>query len=453
MSNPINQSPRNLYAGLLMADMKRDVYEVAGYPVELTFEALHATFRRNAFAQAVIMKPVDRCWSSFPKVYDCMEVEGEEPKASNSQFEKDVEYLKSIGLFEALRDLAWRRGVGRYGGIVIVSRDIKANSSSSDKATPMGVQSIVGFRPVFEGNITEASVDTDISTMEFGNPITFNFNPGVTSTGSNTANVNAVLHRSRVFAFSENSSGGSIYGTSILEPIFNPLLDAQKLCAAAAEGHWKNARQRLHINISDEQVASAMFNGGENQDKQSFNEKMASYAAGFDSELLTAGMDVQTLQSSLMEPGSAFDIAMQFISAGSSIPKTVLVGFETGERSSEENAAQWDETCNSRRLNIETPMIKACFNHLIKYGFMSAPESGMCICWDDLTASSEFEKVKNADAMASVNQKLFASGQQPAFTSEEVREAAGYESSDDYEEETEQGELEDGEIEDETETE
>ena len=55
------------------------------------------------------------------------------------------------------------------------------------------------------------------------------------------------------------------------------------------------------------------------------------------------------------------------------------------------------------------------------------PSAEYEVVWDDLLARSEEDKLTNADKMASINEKLFKSGNSQAFSSEEIREAAGHE--------------------------
>jgi hypothetical protein len=244
------------------------------------------------------------------------------------------------------------------------------------------------------------------------------------------------LDKSRVYVFAEGADDGSIYGTPALESGFNDLMNLTKVGVAAAEGLFKNAKQRLHINIKDENVADAVLNGSEEKD---FEDTMRDFAAGFDAEFFTSGMEVATLQSSITDPTGASNIALQAFCTSVDIPKTVLIGFETGERSSTENSSTWDETNNSRRENVLTPMIVGFLKHLVNVNILPKPTNGIEVVWDDLGASSDQEKLSNAGSMADINQKNFSAGGSPVFEESEIREAAGYE---ELEEDIDRGEEE-----------
>ncbi|MOA46725.1 hypothetical protein D3C78_1692740 [compost metagenome] len=64
--------------------------------------------------------------------------------------------------------------------------------------------------------------------------------------------------------------------------------------------------------------------------------------------------------------------------------------------------------------------------HLILKRLIDAPPGGdFTVMWDDLSESTQTEKLDNATKMADINAKMLASGA-PVFTVEEIREAAGY---------------------------
>jgi hypothetical protein len=440
-----NRSGTPLIYGQLASDQKRDTWQVAGFPDEVTPEMLYTKFRRSGFARAAIMRPVQKCWSTTPKIYD-FKGEGE-PEAANTQFEKDVQYLiDDMDLFKWLYSLDYRQRVGRYGGIIIIAKEIDGNKKKTvDPVQVAGVKNIIKFVPVFEQQIKEGDIDNDMQSANFGNPKTYNYNPNLSSTHTHTAPTDTILDKSRVFVFGEGADDGSIYGTPALEAGFNDLLNLEKVGIASAEGLYKNAKQRLHVNVTDENVASAMFNADEEDE---FDESMKSFAAGFDAEFFTSGMEVKTLQSTMMDPTGPANVALQAYCASVDIPKTVLIGFETGERSSSENKDSWNETNMSRRSNTLNDMIKGFLSHLVEIGALTPPSNGICVEWDDLMAASDEDKLNNSNKMADVNQKSFNSGGGQVFDENEIRKAAGYAEADieDFEGD-EEGELIDDEIE------
>ncbi len=446
MNTRYNKTPRELATGMITGDTKRDVYEVAGYPTSLSFNEFYSMFRRNAFAFAGVMRVVDKCWSSMPRVYDADPMAEGEKEPANTKFEREWNLLVEKGVLIALRGQYWRQRVGRYSGILVLAKD--RTTSPDSKASPYGAQSVIAFRPAFENQLIPASFINDMSSAEFGNPETYNYrNDDAVDVDRQMQQKAITVHRSRVYVYSASADDGSIYGMSVLEPVFNDLLDLQKICAAGAEGHFKNAKQRIHIDVRDAALFGSMTKNENNNNK--FKEKMKDFASGFDYELFTSGMDVKTIQSTLSDPTFPYNNSLTKLCAGLKIPKTVLIGFETGERSSDENAANFDETCNSYRINEINPQIKGFINFLIDNGYLSRPSNGIYIEWDDLTAQSDLEKLANAERMAAVNEKEFRSGNGPAFKTGEIRCAAGYEEEAEEDDEFDDGEMIDEEASDE----
>lgn len=422
-----NRGGTPIYAGIICSDEKRDVYEVAGYPKDLKFENFYSQFRRNPFAKAAVMRPVQRCWSTLPKIYD-HKGEGD-PKGIDSKFEQDVQYLiENKDLFKWLMSLDYRQRVGRYGGIIVVADEKEGATSRDELKVIGGVKSILSFRPVYEGQILVNDTEKNFKSDNFGNPINYTLSLNEASTSTKTTNDSAIIDSSRVFVCAEGADDGSVYGTSCLEPGFNAMLDLVKVSAAGAEGSFKNAKQRLHANINDEEIANAMFAGTSEEDledKKTFDENLKGISAGFDRELLTAGVDVKVLQATLSDPTLPFNISLQSFCAATEIPKTVLIGFETGERSSSENKSAWNDTMNSRRRNFLSEMITDFLNYLVGIGAIRAPENGICIVWDDLNTATEMEKIDIVDKMSSINEKSVRSGLGEIFTPDEMRMVTG----------------------------
>ena len=414
-----------VFGGILTSDTKRDLYQVAGLPTELAFDNFYSMFRRNGFAKAGIMRPVQKCWSTYPKIFDHA---GEgTPEFSGSRFERDVQKLiDNHGFFKIMYSLDYRQRVGRYGGVIIIAKEIDGSKKKTNDAVKVGgVDSIIALRPVYEGQIKENDLIDDMQDLNFGNPKNYTFSPNAASTTTTGLEGNAILHRSRVYAFAEGADDGSIYGTPALEAAFNHMMNLFKIEIAASEGLYKNARQRLHVNVKDKDLAS--FGGAADPEvAEALNEAIVDFAASFDNELFTSGMEVSVLQSAISDPTGAANICLQAFCTAMDIPKTVLIGFETGERSSSENRSSWNDTMNSRRENVCSEEIKGFLNHLIGIGAIAAPSNGICIEWDDLNEATDSERLAKAKTMAETNQISMNAGTGEVYTPDEIRAAGGY---------------------------
>ena len=158
--------------------------------------------------------------------------------------------------------------------------------------------------------------------------------------------------------------------------------------------------------------------------QQILDEKAKKLNSGFDASYISQGMKVGTFSVSLPQPKEFFDIPLSAFAAGRSMPTKILIGMQTGERASTEDAQEWNNTIMSRRNRWSLPSIRALLFKLERFGMIAA---GWDIEWDDLTDDTPQARLERADKMADINTKQEATEGQPVFTGEEIRLEAGYE--------------------------
>jgi hypothetical protein len=158
------------------------------------------------------------------------------------------------------------------------------------------------------------------------------------------------------------------------------------------------------------------------------DEVMGKWVKGADNSLMLQGMTAKTLGVSLPIPKEFFSVAAQEVSASWPIPQKELIGMQTGERASTEDAASWSQTNMGRRDSLVIPNIMALMERFEKWGMI--PERDWFVSWSDLTAPTLEEKLLIGERMAKINQAMFATGD-IVFTEDEIREVAGYEANGD----------------------
>ena len=241
-----------------------------------------------------------------------------------------------------------------------------------------------------------------------------------------TASVSTVIVSS---SFSED---GTVNGISPLEAGINDIIDANKIKGAGGEGFWKSSRGTPVIQapqgLSPQDVMRGMgaANNAEVIDK--LNEQVDNVASGFDKAYMLGGFSVSTLAISLPQPKEFWDIPAMSFAASLSMPFKILIGNVTGERASTEDAAEWNQTIMSRRVNRLNPLLQELIDRLVRWGIL--PERDWTIGWEDLTEATASEKVDRAFKMADINAK---SMNEPVFLPDEIREAAGFAPSEEVE--------------------
>jgi len=209
-------SDAGISGGYHFADCLHNIYANFGYPQQLQFFNFWNMYRRNGTAKAIVNIPPNITWLDAPTI-----------EASN-RFLSDLEKLiEDRKLWSRLKGLDKRQRVGRYAGLFIEIKDGKELDQPVD--TVSGVDAVVSFKPIYESQLTVATVDDD------GNPTMYNYNSSAVGNRDDKSARSAMLHPDRVVVSAEGADDGSIYGIPELEGCFNSLMDLVKLGGASGE--------------------------------------------------------------------------------------------------------------------------------------------------------------------------------------------------------------------------
>lgn len=394
---------------------KRSHFDDFGWPEELDFSLLYRMYRRNSLAAAGVDKTIGKTWQDAPEVW-----EKEEP--AESQIEADIaSRFADLRIWQTMAEADRRSMVGRYGAIIIRFRDDQEFHQPVGRVGG-GLDGIAGLIPCWESQLFVSTWDMDPRSEGYGTPAMFQFNEASIS-GNISAPRSFSVHPDRVILWSED---GTVNCHSALEAGYNDLIDAEKIKGAGGEGFWKTSRGAPVIEaqegLTPAEVAANM-NVPLDGLLDKINEQLEDFQRGFDKGLLLGGMTAKPLQISLPSPEHFFDAPVKSFAASMQIPVKILMGSQSGERASTEDAQEWALTCNSRRNNRCRPLIVEFVNRLERFGIL--PERDWSIGWQDLTESTGGEKMDRAKIMSDINAQTQA-GYEPAFAPDEIREAAGY---------------------------
>jgi len=405
-------------------ETKHNHYKDFGYPEFLTFAQLYAMYQRNGLASAGISKTVGKTWQDNPALW-------ENETATESALEGDIrQRFADLRLWQRLMETDRRAMVGGYAGAILRFADSKRFQEPVDRV-PGGLEGLVEIIPAWSGQLRVSSWETDETSENYGQPTMFAFNeaelPDSTINNSTEARTRSFeLHPDRVILW---SSDGTVHAESALTAGYNDLLTMEKVSGAGGEGFWKNAKSApILMTDKDTRLKDMADAMGVREDEvaDAMNDQVEDWQKGFDRLLMLQGMKAETLGITLPQPQEFFNIALQGFAASLNIPLKILVGNQTGERASTEDAQEWAQTNMARRDNIVRPNVLEFVNRLERVGIL--PERDWTIGWTDLTESSASEKLERADKMADINQKATsgALAGETIFTGPEIREAVGY---------------------------
>jgi uncharacterized protein len=331
-------------------DLKHNHYKDFGFPDYVDFKDTYGMYRRNSLAKAAVEKTTRKVWQDFPAFWTNSEPE-ETPE------EKEVrQHLEKIHFWQAVMEADRRSYVGRYSAVILRFAD--GLPFSQPAANVAGVTGLVGAIPVWELQLRVSSWDDDPRSPTYGEPLMYEFNESaVPSVGQNAQSRSFSVHPSRVVIWSND---GTVHGFSPLEAGYNELLTLEKISGAGGEGFWKNAKSAPVLEIDKEaslqQMAQTMGVGLEDV-YDTMNDQVRSYQQGFDELLMVQGMMVKSLQVRLPSPEHFFNISLQSFAACWGMPVKILVGTQTGERASQEDAKEWNYFGQSIRIEKVIPRL------------------------------------------------------------------------------------------------
>lgn len=421
--NAVSRSIQTMFPGYAIGgDTKHtNFYRDYGYPDTIDFRQLHQMWRRNGIAKAGVTRPVETCWQELPFLQEKEDTHDRTPL----ELVIDAEFDR-LNFWTNLAKADEYSRVGSYAGVIFRFRDgLKFDQPVS--RIQNGLAGVAEIIPAWQGQLTPAEYYTDELDERYGHVKMYQFTESAIDLSTSVSHQRQMLvHPDRVHIWSRDSA---IYGESVLEAGFNDLITMQKIIGAGGEGFWKNAKSAPILNVDPLQnisMLSKMLGTTEEGLGDKIDEIVGDYQTGLDKSLLLQGMKIETLQVNLPDPEKFFLVALQSFAASLSIPLKILVGSQSGERASTEDAKEWNKTCMSRRLTYVKPNVMAIIQRFIQYGILPARE--WYLLWADLTESSTAEKCDIGNKMADINKKMEIHGEQ-VFTGQEIRETLGWQGS------------------------
>ena len=426
VEDPVTRASRPSFMDYLDRNPEIDLDGDFQYPddTDITFERLLNMYRRNAVANSAINLTAQKCYQSYPMLTHTDEGVDETP-----QEELIRRHFQRIGFWQRFIECDRRSQVGGYSGLILRIADGKRFIEPVEGGLAgAGIEAIVEVIPAWRGQLTVAKWVTDTEDINYGKPASYQFTEANISQGSDeNAQPRAFeIHPDRILIFSKD---GTIHCESRLLPGYNALLDIERILGAGAAGFWRNARGAPFFEIDSTLNTPDLLRGTGAKDKDQFNtimtSRMKSWLKGWSNWMSGRGMKPHFPNVALPSPEYYFKNSAQYFASSLSIPYRVLLGNETGERASTEDAREWAQTCMSRRSDIIIPRINELIYRLQDWGAID--NGDWRVEWIDLTDATAEEKRETAARMVAMNSQQSIVNSELVFTTDEVRETMGYE--------------------------
>lgn len=421
-SHALSRTRESLMSGGMSLDTKRtQSYCEFGWPEKLDFSDFIKLYRRGGIAHGAINKIIGACWKTAPWI---IEGDDQDKAKDETPWERTLKPLFNGGRFwRAVAEADRRRLVGRYSGLLIQLRD----SGRWDQPVKKRGALVVKLIPAWAGSLKPAGFNTNAQDEGYGQVTKWQYKEDDVD-GKRGRQLD--IHPDRVFILGDWSSDA----IGFLEPAFNAFVSLEKVEGGSGESFLKNAARQLSVSFDKEvnlnDIAS-MYGVSIDKLHEKFNDAARDMNRGNDVMLINQGASVAPLVTAVADPEPTYSVNLQTAAAAIDIPTRILVGNQSGERSSTEDQKYFNGRCQSRRESELSFEIHDLMTHMARIGVVK-PVAEFTAVWDDLTESTLGERLANVKIMADVNVSALAQGE-AVFSNDEMRETAGYDAQADSE--------------------
>jgi len=371
---------------------KRDLYEVLGYPQELTFADYFTVYDRDGIASRAADGIAEECWRKPPILWDG-DIEGVREKGAD--ISKQTDFLKKfsdlnedMNFFATCLEADRVLGYSRYAVIYLGA----GGKPSEPIAGP------VKYFQVFdeeEAKVSQTDLESNKTNPRFGMPLSYEIIFGSDSLTS----LSQKVHHSRVIHIREGRQRISrIYGIPRLRKPYNYLMDMEKVIGGSSEAFWLLIRKGLAIMAKDgvDLPAAGTPEYKEMQDEiQEWEHQMRRV-------LRLRGVDVQDLGTDTVDASGQFGVIVSATAGTIKTPQRILIGSERGELASSQDDANFSDTASQRQTNFCGPYIlKPFINVLLDTGTLPQAKGRWSYQFPSLFELNPIEKadIANKDSL------------------------------------------------------
>lgn len=387
---------------------KREVFEVAGYPLEDELDAtdgaleyFRSAYERDEVASRIIDLPAETCWGTPPKI---VTPDGDE----DSFTEQFDEFARRLNLWSTFQraDKLTRLG---YFSVTLIGARTATDIELREPLQARSLDDVVLLEPYAQEWVELATLSGDPNDPRHNQPEMYmlNLTGGLQGQRDEGPQANMEMHWTRVLHTTEGALDSLVFGRPALKPVFNRIKDREKVYAATGEAYWQEAVRILNVmldpdaRISDDDLKTMMDQLGE------LTHDLRRHFGG-------SGVNLEAIGGSTPDPTGAVGTLERAIAAGSGIPTRILFGNQTGERASTEDRKQWLSQMADRQHNHCEPMfVRHLLDRLKMAGVQEIPDDYM-VQWEPLYRESRAEIEQANMSVANAAKALTPIGGDPS---------------------------------------
>lgn len=390
-------------------DGNRDIKEVYGYPTEgqRSFSYYYEYYRFNGMANRIVSMIPRSCWRDGAVISDSHD-------SDTVLLEDEMKELKRAGMFRELEKADILNRIGNYSVMYVGVPDGEDPSqpvSNTPKSASLAKD--VYFAAYNFDSITITDYDEDPTSARYGLPVMYTLNPSSTNTDSKTADNRQSIkaHWTRVVHLAEGALDNGITGTPALEPGITRCIDWDKTIGGGAEAFFRNAAQKLTLDIDKEAKATK-------DDMDALNDGSKKWLNGWKSFIGLKGAKIRALEVPNADPRESTETIIQGLSGTYGIPVRILTGEGAGQLAGNEDKASYNQLINDRQDQLCAEWLLDTLTPLERAGMLTMPED-FVVQWplpeamDEKTMSEvRLNEARAANALADAGSKLSLGGEE-----------------------------------------
>ena len=360
----------------------RNISAQAHYPDSVGFQESYAMVSRLGVARTILQYYPMRCWEKEPYV-------SFRTKAATSTWRSLVDKLQA---YNKLSRADWLSRIGEYGVLFLGFNDGKSADQPVKRATDL-----LYMQPYHQGSVTIVSYITDTKSEYYGMPEYYSL-----QSNRDAGGLTQRVHWTRILHICDKREESDYIGVPYLRPVYNRMLDLDKILASAGEQFYQGAFGGWSFLLdNDVELDEDMLSNMRKQIKD--------YVDGMQPYMQLQGVKPFAMRNEPKSPKLHVDVINMFIAAYSRIPLRILYGSERGELASTTDTDNCNAVVSQRRTNYVVPMIlEPLITRLQMVGIL--PDVSYEAGWDRYCLATEEEMITIADKKLDVITKYITSG-------------------------------------------
>jgi hypothetical protein len=401
-SELLNRSALGEYAGLTFGGM-RDLAHALGYKKTLTHKDYWLRYRRNSIAARVVEAFPAGTWRGEGAEL----IELENPDRTTTFERTWSELQKKHNIWPTFKKADILAGLEEYS-VILIGAPGRLNDPLGTNLTPNDLYFMTAFPQ------SEAPIhlwEDDPTDERYGKPLLYKFKK------LDSARRSHFVHWTRVIHVADNTLSDPLHGQPRLERVWNLLDDLEKVTGGGSEAFWLRAHQGYHLNLDKDHDL-------EPDEETKLSDEADEFVHGIRRVFRSRAMEMKVLGSDVAMFDRNVDAIISQVSAGTGIPKRILMGSERGQLASEQDRVNWAERVQDRRNDFAGPaVVRQTGDRFITHGFLPKPRKApdaYRVHWPPIYDQSVDERSKIGARMAETNQKFGGI----VITENEIREHA-----------------------------